>query len=127
LFSQFAFLDVGFLIFILQIEFAMTVSEIDLAAGLEAATVMNSFALSCPIPVPIVGAPNVTKSVEVSLAAYRFALLIFIPLLLAPHLIPAVGASTWTKLRRLFLPSAFEQLSPTPPHFRSKICSSSSS
>jgi hypothetical protein len=67
------------LIFILQIEFAMTVSEIELAAGLEAATVMNSFALSCPIPVPIVGARNVTKSVEVSLAAYRFALLIFNP------------------------------------------------
>ena len=102
----------------------MTVSEVDLAAGLEAATVMNSFALSCPIPVPIVGAPNVTKSVEVALAAYRFALLIFnSTLLLAPHLIPAVGASTWTRLRRLFLPSAFEQLSPTPPHFLSKNCS----
>jgi hypothetical protein len=57
----------------------MTVSEIDLAAGLETATVMNAFALSCPIPVRIVGAPNITKSVEVALTAYRFALLIISP------------------------------------------------
>jgi len=54
-----------------QIECAIAVSEIDLAAGLEPSAVMNSFALSCPIPAHLVGALNPTLAVELALAAYR--------------------------------------------------------
>jgi hypothetical protein len=80
--------------FILQIEFAITVSEIDLAAGLESAAVLNTFALSCPIPLHISGALNSTKAVEVSLAAYRSVkfLIFYVDLLLLnPQLVPARG------------------------------------
>jgi hypothetical protein len=64
--------------FVFQIEFAIAVSEIDLAAGLEPPAVLNAFALSCPIPVHVAGVLNPTKAVEVALATYRFVILVVV-------------------------------------------------
>jgi hypothetical protein len=80
---------------------------------------MNAFAMSCPIPAPVVGALNTTKAVEVALAAYRYVVLpvFFVPFFYSMY---AVGASTWTPLHRLCSLSACEQLSHIPLHFPSK-------
>ena len=96
----------------------MTVSEIDLASGLESAAVLNTFALSCPIPVHNAGALNPTKAVEVALAAYRFVIVLLD--MLISHSLSTGGAGTWTLQRRLFSLSAFEQLFLIPLHFQSK-------